>query len=93
MKHFILVKFNRAADRAALLAPIQDLFHRALKIEGVSSVDVRVSNTDLANRHDLMIEMSLTPAALQAFDRSELHKLWKDMYGTYITDKVIFDCD
>lgn len=93
MKHFIIVKFHDSVNVPPLLEPIRDLFHKSLAIEGVSEVKVHISNTDLPNRHDLMIEMQLTPAALKAFDSSELHRAWKSTYGEYIASKVIFDCD
>lgn len=40
-----------------------------------------------------MIEMVLTPQALELFDNSQIHKKWKTEYGKYIVNKTIFDCD
>ena len=48
---------------------------------------------NLSNRHDLMIEMQLSRKALETFDNSEIHKCWKEQYGKYILNKVIFDCN
>ena len=93
MKHFIIVKFHDSTNVSALYEPIKELFHKSLAIEGIRKTEVHLSNTDLPNRYDLMIEMSLTPTALKTFDNSELHKTWKSTYGMYIADKVIFDCD
>lgn len=93
MKHFIIVKFNEEVRKEELLEPIKELFVQALKINGVNKVDVHVSNMNLPNRHDLMIEMNLTPIGLTEFDNSEIHKKWKSEYGKYIINKTIFDCD
>ncbi len=93
MKHFIIVKFDNTINVKEILKPIEDLFLKSLNIDGVDSVKIYTSNTDLSNRHDLMIEMRLTLDALKTFDNSEIHKKWKSEYGQYITDKTIFDCD
>lgn len=93
MKHFIIVKFNNTLNIQEISNPIRDLFNNSLNIDGVDSVKIYISNTNLANRHDLMIEMELTKTALKIFDNSEIHKTWKNKYGKYITNKIIFDCD
>ena len=93
MKHFIIVKFTESVNVHELVKPIKALFNKALDIDGVSGVDVSVSNMDLPNRHDLMIKMELTSEALTEFDNSEIHKQWKSEYGKFIINKTIFDCD
>lgn len=93
MKHFIIVKLDDSIDIHKAETPVRELFHKALDIEGVDKVEVSVSNTDLPNRHDLMIEMLLTPTALKMFDHSEIHKKWKSDYSKHIVQKTIFDCD
>ena len=40
-----------------------------------------------------MIKMDLSKEALKVFDNSEIHKRWKEEYGTYIANKTIFDCE
>ena len=93
MKHYIIVKFNDSVSVNGLVEPIKELFNESLKIEGVDAVNIYVSNTNLQNRHDLMIEMKLTQLGLSNFDNSEIHKKWKSEYGQYIINKTIFDCD
>ena len=93
MKHFIIVKFNNSINTRDLVEPIKKIFNEALEIEGVSKVEIHISNSDRPNRHDLMIEMGLTKSALDKFDSSEIHKQWKDEYSKYITSKTIFDCE
>ncbi|MBQ9834607.1 MAG: hypothetical protein IJO33_05425 [Bacilli bacterium] len=93
MKHFIIVKFNETVDVEAIINPIKELFNKALAIKGISSITIYKSNSDLSNRHDLMIEMILTKAALIEFDNSYIHKEWKEAYGDLILNKTIFDCD
>ncbi len=94
MKHYIIVKFNdQVSDKVGIVEDIIKLFDEAKKIDGITSVEVHVSNMDLPNRHDLMIWMDLTPEALKTFDNSEIHKQWKSQYGRYILNKTIFDCD
>ena len=50
-------------------------------------------NSDRPNRHDLMIEMLLTPEGLAVYDGSQMHQDWKAQYGQYIEQKTIFDCE
>lgn len=93
MKHYIIVKFIDSENIQELIEPIQELFNKALNIDGVNEIKVYKSNMNLHNRHDVMIKMVLTPEALTKFDSSEIHKQWKLEYGKYILDKTIFDCD
>lgn len=93
MRHLIIVKFNTSINIQELAREITNLFKKALNINGVHKVEVHVSNTNLQNRHDLMIEMQLTPTALEIFDNSKIHKTWKSKYGKYIENKTVFDCD
>ena len=93
MKHYIIVKFKETVDFHKLVKPIEDIFNECLKIEGISGIEVRVSNSKRVNRHDLMIKMELTESALLVYDESEPHKQWKEAYGQLILSKTIFDCD
>ncbi|MBR2787672.1 MAG: hypothetical protein IKD94_00770 [Erysipelotrichaceae bacterium] len=93
MKHYIILKFKNEYDYTEHAEEISELFNNAMQINGVSGVKLRVSNSDLSNRYDLMIEMELTKKALKAFDDCWIHKKWKDDYGRYLADKVIFDCE
>ena len=31
--------------------------------------------------------------ALEEFDNGEIHKEWKERFGKYIMNKIIFDCE
>ena len=64
-----------------------------MEIDGITKVEVCLSNSNRLNRHDLMVEMLLTEEALTKFDNSEIHKQWKAEYGQYIINKTIFDCE
>ena len=93
MRHFIIVKFDNSIYTQKLIKPIKNLFNKVLKLDGVNKIEVHTLNTNLPNRHDLMIEMLLTPTALDLFDISEIHKMWKSEYEKYIVNKTIFDYD
>ena len=48
---------------------------------------------DRPNRYDLMIRLTMDTPALTAYDASEAHHRWKELYGPLIAQKAIFDCD
>ena len=93
MKHYIIVKFNEDYNYLKQLEDIQKLFNEALTIDGVDRIDIYKSNSNRANRYDLMIKMDLTNEALIDFDNSLIHAKWKSEYGKYIQSKTIFDCE
>ncbi|MBQ1372163.1 MAG: hypothetical protein IIY70_04455 [Oscillospiraceae bacterium] len=93
MKHYIIVKFVEGTDVRALLKPVGAIFEETLQIPGVHGVVLKPSNSDRANRYDLMIEMDMEPSALPAYDVSEPHLRWKREYGELVAKKAIFDCD
>ncbi|MDO5131672.1 MAG: hypothetical protein Q4D81_01670 [Eubacteriales bacterium] len=93
MKHYIIVKFTEGTDVKALTAPVQEIFEETLAIPGIHGVDIMTSNSDRANRYDLMIRMDMDKEALPAYDVSEPHIRWKKEYGDRIAKKAIFDCD
>ncbi len=93
MKHYIIAKFKDKNDTERLLPEIRRLFDKALLIDGVTDVKVHPSNSDRENRYSIMIEMTLTPAGLLAYDVSDMHKEWKRTYGDRIESKAIFDCE
>lgn len=93
MKHYIIVKFVEGTDVDALIDPVKAIFERTLEIPGIHSVEVKRSNSDRANRYDLMIEMDMDRQALSAYDVSEPHRYWKSEYGAIVEKKAIFDCD
>ncbi|MBR3106920.1 MAG: Dabb family protein [Clostridia bacterium] len=93
MKHHIIVKFTEGTDVKALAAPVKTIFDETLSIPGVHGVDVKLSNSDRANRYDLMIVMDMDKEALPAYDASAPHHQWKNEYADRIAKKAIFDCD
>jgi len=93
MKHFIIAKFKDSADTERLFPEIKELFERTLQIDGVKSVVVHKSNSTRENRYSIMIEMTLTPQGLEAYDVCAAHKEWKAKYGERLAAKAIFDCE
>ena len=93
MKHYIIVKFVEGTDVKALVGPVKAIYDETLSIPGVHSVDFKLSNSDRANRYDLMIVMDMDKEALPAYDVSSPHLRWKTEYGDRVAKKAIFDCD
>ena len=93
MKHYIIVKFTEGTDVRALAGPVRGIFEETLKIPGIHDLAIRTSNSDGANRYDLMIILDMEKEALAAYDVSEPHLRWKKEYGDRIEKKAIFDCD
>lgn len=94
MKHYIIVKWNdQLPDKDAVVEDVRRIFAPALEIEGCTGLHVYPSCSNRSNRHDLMIEMILTPEALTVYDKSDFHHYWKDNYSKYIEHKTIFDCE
>ena len=93
MEHYIIVKFTEGTDVKALVEPVRDIFKETLAIPGIRSLDIRVSNSDIANRFDLMIVITMEKEALPAYADSEPHVRWKKEYEDRILKKAIFDCD
>lgn len=93
MKHFIIVKFKKDFDYENSVDDIYGIFSKTLQISGISAVDVKKSNSDRENRYDLMIEITMEKSALNAYDVSAPHRMWKEKYGKYIEKKAIFDCE
>ena len=93
MKHHIIVKFTEGTDVRALAEPVRGIFEETLSIPGIHAVDIKLSNSDRANRYDLMIVLDMDREALAAYDVSEPHIRWKTEYGDRVAQKAIFDCD
>ena len=93
IEHYIIVKFTEGTDVKALVEPVRGIFEETLTIPGVDSLDIRISNSDIANRYDLMIIITMEQEALPAYAASEPHIRWKREYGDRIAKKAIFDCD
>ena len=83
MQHCILVKWTPdASDKDALAKEAEAIFAQAVA-DGVA--------TALTIRHDLLIELTMTPDMLPAYDASEPHHRWKETFGARIQQKAIFD--
>lgn len=93
IKHYIIVKFTEGTDTAALEEPVRRIFEETLDIPGIHALEMHVSNSDRANRYDLMILLEMDQDALPAYDCSEPHLRWKQEYGDRVAKKAIFDCD
>ena len=93
MKHYIIVKFVEGTDVKALVEPVRAIFEETLAIPGIHTLELCVSNSDIANRYDLMIIIDTDKEALPAYASPEPHLRWKSEYGDRIAKKAIFDCD
>ena len=93
MKHYIIVKFTEGTDVKALVEPVREIFSETLQIPGIHALDLHVSNSDIANRFDLLIVFDMDKEALPAYAASEPHLRWKRDYADRIAKKAIFDCD
>ena len=66
MKHYIIVKFTEGTDVKALVEPVRAIFEKTLEIPGIHTLDICVSNSDIANRYDMMIIFDMDKEALPA---------------------------
>lgn len=93
MKHYIIVKLKDKAMLPELSEKAESIFSETLSIEGIRSVKVHTSCSDISNRYDLMIEMDMTPEALSLYVPCEPHQRWKALCDPLMESKVIFDCE
>lgn len=93
MIHHIIVKWNSEADKTALANEVKNLFAEAVEIEGVHGAEIKENVVPRENRYDIMIAVSMDKDALPVWDNSNLHKKWKNQYGSMIEKKCIFDCE
>ena len=91
MRHHILVQWKEGCKPG--LEPIRELFQETLAIPGVESVELHPNVIDRPNRYDLLILLCMEKGALEAYDGSEAHHRWKEVYGGMIEKKAIFDCE
>ena len=79
MQHCILVKWTPdAGDKDALA-------------KEATALTIRRNVINRPNRYDLLIELTMTPDMLPAYDASEPHHRWKETFGARIQQKAIFD--
>ena len=85
MQHCILVKWTPdAGDKDALA--------KEAEADGVATaLTIRRNVINRPNRYDLLIELTMTPDMLPAYDASEPHHRWKETFGARIQQKAIFD--
>lgn len=93
MEHYIISKFHEVPNEA-LIAEIAGLFQGAVNVPGVTGVTIKTNVTPRPNRYDLMICIHLEkPADLDNWDHCEIHRQWKEKYGSLLEKKAIFDCN
>ena len=84
MKHCILVKFVPEISKKienSFIEQIQELFNTATtEINGVHYVKIYKCCIKRENRADIMIEMDMDKEALEAYDSSDAHLIWKREY-------------
>ena len=86
MQHCILVKWTPdAGDKDALAKEAEAIFAQAV------ADGIRRNVINRPNRYDLLIELTMTPDMLPAYDASEPHHRWKETFGARIQQKAIFD--
>ena len=87
MQHCILVKWTPdAGDKDALAK------EAGAGADGVATaLIIRRNVINRPNRYDLLIELTMTPDMLPAYDASEPHHRWKETFGARIQQKAIFD--
>lgn len=90
MKHCILVKFIKSFDWQSELSKIATIFD-SINIKGVHKTEYLVNCIDRDNRYDLLIRIDMEKEALEKYDMSENHHIWKESYSKYIEKKAIFD--
>lgn len=90
MKHCILVKFIKSFDWQSELSKIATIFD-SIDINGVHKTEYLVNCIDRENRYDLLIRIDMEKEALEKYDMSENHHIWKESYSKYIEKKAIFD--
>ena len=94
MKHCIIVKFNpdiSMKTEDSFIEQIKELFGSCREIDGVHDVKVYKNCVSRDNRADIMIEIDMEKSALEAYDKSDAHLMWKLEYGRFIDTKMIFD--
>ena len=90
MKHCILVKFIKSFDWQSELSKIATIFD-SININGVHKTEYLVNCIDRENRYDLLIRIDMEKEALEKYDMSENHHIWKESYSKYIEKKAIYD--
>lgn len=96
MKHYIISKFKLEITKEQIndfIPDIEQLFNKALEIEGISDVQIVQNCINRPNRYDLMIILTMKKESLEVYDKSVFHKQWKEKYGNMLESKAIFDSE
>ena len=92
MQHCILVKWTPdAGDKDAMAKEAEAIFAQAVADGVATALTIRRNVINRPNRYDLLIELTMTPDMLPAYDASEPHHRWKETFGARIQQKAIFD--
>ncbi len=94
MKHCILVKFIPEISKKienSFIEQIAEIFDGTKEIDGVHYVNIYKCCTNKDNRADIMIEIDMDKKALDEYDKSDSHLIWKREYERFIDEKTIFD--
>ena len=94
MKHCIIVKFIPEISRKiekSFVQQIKELFENCREIEGVHGVKIFNRCNERENRADIMIQIDMEKSALEVYDKSDTHLMWKTEYRRFIDSKTIFD--
>ncbi|MBQ4289632.1 MAG: hypothetical protein II719_00390 [Clostridia bacterium] len=92
MIHCILAKFRPDFLWRDRLAEIRAVFE-PLVPDTVRPVRILPCCVDRGNRYSVAILLELDRDALERYDASEPHRLWKETYGPFLESKAIFDCE
>jgi hypothetical protein len=70
---------------------VKTIFDKLLEIDGIHRVVYHENCVDRDNRFDLFITIEMDKDVLPVYDASAPHHEWKEKYGKYVENKVIFD--
>lgn len=90
MKHCILVKFIKEYDWKSEIDRIKNIFD-SINIDGIIGTEYILNCIDRENRYDLLIRIEMKKEALEKYDMSDYHRIWKEKYSKFIDKKAIFD--
>jgi len=94
MKHCIIVKFIPDISQKmenSFIEQIRDIFNGCLEIDGIHYVNIHKNCIKRDNRADIMIEIEMDKSALEEYDKSDAHLMWKKEFARFIDTKTIFD--
>ena len=93
MRHYVIIKLKDRSLKNEVAARARSIFERTLAIDGVEKVCIYDNCVDRPNRYDIMIEITMRPDVLAAYDVSEAHLEWKHYCDPLLESKAVFDCE